>query len=200
MIASFARSLPDRPKGLLFPDSAGKTDWIDLELGTVTGTPSTFIRDTTYEARVTGSTAEFRKQGSGSAWTPIVTVAGMSPNISFSFDQIMRPLVVYQLGAGLNRVARTGYLYWYDASVSSYQTVSVSNVISPLLTFDYPFDSSQSFAELSMWYIKDNNVCYRRQADRFTIEYVFAAKPVNMAVLAAVGLGRNFRLHVLLEK
>lgn len=198
MTPTFARSTIDRPVGFLYPDSAGKIDLIDMELGTASGAGDSVVRNTSYEARVNGSTAEYRKVGA-SSWSPIITVTGMSLNVSFTFDQLMRPMLSYQTGSGLNRVARTAYLYWYDTTLSSFQTVSVANAISPLLTFDYPFDSSMSFAEASWWYIRAGNICYRKQSDRFTIEYVFAAKPSNMAILATVGMGRNFRLHVQLE-
>lgn len=198
MTPTFARSTIDRPLGFLYPDNVGKTDWLDMELGTASGLGDSSVRETAYEGRANGDTAEYRKVGA-SSWTPIVTVSGMSPNMSFTFDQLMRPMVTYQLGAGTNRVARTAYLYWYDATLSSYQTLSVANAVSPLITFDYPMDASANFAEASWWYLRADNICYRKQSDRFTIEYVFAAKPTNMSILATVGLGRNFRLHVQLE-
>lgn len=198
MLNDFARSTPDRPSGFLSPDSLGRIDWVDLELGTSNGLPGA-VRDAIYECRTNGNTVEYRKRGAPT-WTPSLTVAGISPSISFTFDQLMRPVVTYQTGPGTNRVQRTGYLYWYDATMSGYQTLTVSNVISPTITFDYPSDASTSFSEMSWWYIRAGNVCYRRQADRFTIEYVFAAMPVNMRVIAMVGLGSNFRLHIQLER
>lgn len=198
MTPTFARSTVDRPVGFLAPDSDPKTDWLDKELGTASGIGDSPIRATPYEGRVNGTSAQYRKVGN-IPWINIVSVAGMSPNMSFTFDQLMRPMVTYQTGAGINRVARTAFLYWYDTTLLSYQTLSVANAVSPLLTFDYPSDASANFAEASWWYIKNNNVCYRKQSDRFTVEYVFAAKPVNMGVIATVGLGRNFRLHVQLE-
>lgn len=169
-----------------------------MELGTASGIGDSPVRETAYECRANGNTAEYRKVGDA-VWIPIVTVSGMSQNVSFTFDQLMRPMVTYQTGAGLNRVPRTAYLYWYDTTLSGYQTLSVANAISPLITFDYPMDASANFAEASWWYLRAGNICYRKQSDRFTIEYVFATKPTNMAILATVGLGRNFRLHVQLE-
>ena len=198
MISTFARSTIDRPAGFIYPDTLPKTDWVDAELGTASGLGDTHVRETAYEGRASGDIAQYRKIGDVS-WTNIITIAGMSPNISFTFDQLMRPIVSYQLGAGINRVARTAYLYWYDTTLTSFQTLSVAGVSSPLVTFDYPMDASASFSETSWWYIKGSNICYRKQSDRFTIEHIFAVKPVNMGIIATVGLGRNFRLHVQLE-
>lgn len=198
MTPSFARSTIDRPIGFLYPDSVGRVNWLDLELGTASGLGDSPVRETPYECHTNGDTAEYRRVGD-STWIPILTVAGMSQSVSFTFDQLMRPMLSYQIGAGLNRVARTAYLYWYDTTMSGYQTISVANVFSPLLTFDYPSDASANFAEASWWYLKGGDICYRKQSDRFTVEYVFAAKPTNMGIIATVGLGRNFRLHVQME-
>ena len=198
MTPTFARSVPDRALGFAYPDNLDKSDWVDKELGTASGLGDTPVRATAYEGRVDGSTAQYRKLDAV-PWTNIVTVAGMSPNMAFTFDQLMRPMITYQLGAGLNRVARTAYLYWYDTTLNSYQILSVANVKSPLVTFDYPADAAATFAEASWWYVRAGNVCYRKQSDRFTIQYVFATMPINRNIIVTVGLGRNYRLHVQLE-
>jgi len=121
----------------------------------------------------------------------VVSVDGIT-EVSFAFDQLMRISVAYV-------VAGVTYLYWYDTAVPGYTTTTITGAISPKLTLDDKAKIAHILAESTviLFYIKDNEVCYRLQNDRFGIEYQFTAGLVGVAQrINKVGLDKANRMHI----
>ena len=123
--------------------------------------------------------------------TLALSVAGVT-EISFTFDQLMRISVAYV-------VAGVAYLYWYDTAVAGFVTTTITGAISPKLTLDDKSKIAHLLAESTviLFYIKDNEVCYRLQNDRFGIEYKFTTGLVGVAQrINKVGLDKANRMHI----
>ncbi len=95
--------------------------------------------------------------------TLITTVIG-AKKVSLAFDNNMRVAVSFLVGSVL-------HLYWYDATVSSYVTLNVSNVRDAFARIDDVRDIAVSYRDIILSYIVDDRLCYRLSRDRFTIEY-----------------------------
>lgn len=91
---------------------------------------------------------------------------GEVAQITLTFDQLGRPLVFYKLSD--NGIK----LYWFDPVLGE-NTISVFGQGNyPTAIFDYPTRPSESFTDAVMFYIgTDSQVKYRKQRDRFAVEY-----------------------------
>lgn len=180
---------------LVPPDNRARVLGVDADRGAPSGAADITRRTATYLSRVVG--ASFQVSDNGVDWVEVLNVPGASKGFTFTFDQNMRVLVAYQLGDDSTSPAqRTAYLYWYDNTIPGFTTINIGACVSPFLTFDYHVDSSLAGAEALLFYIRSGVVYYRRQADRFTIEYTFGNLPASKTRLTGVGLGTNWRLHV----
>lgn len=64
-------------------------------------------------------------------------------------------------------------LYWYDSTVSGFTTTSFgSSVISPKVSLDDKRPKQSAIADVILTYVKNGNLYYRQQRDRFTVEYL----------------------------
>lgn len=183
------------PAAIVPPDNRARVLGVDAEKGAPAGVEDITRRTATYLSRRVGDL--FQISDDGEVWTTVHTVAGASKGFTFSFDQNMRVLVAYQLGDDTTSPAqRTGYLYWYDNTLPGFTTIDIGACVSPFLFFDFATDSSAAFAEVLLFYIRSGTVYYRRQSDRFTIEYTAAPLPAGKTRITGVGMGTNWRLHV----
>lgn len=109
--------------------------------------------------------------------------------ITLTFDQLGRPLVFYKTDT--NDIK----LYWFDP-VLSQNTISVFGQGNyPTAIFDYPTKPGQSFTDAVMFYIgTDTQVKYRKQRDRFAVEYGIPGA-FGGRILSA-GLTRENRVQV----
>lgn len=97
-------------------------------------------------------------------------------DISLAFDQLNRPVIAYKL---LDSQVK---LYWYD-SVLGDQTVSDITVGSdPFVLFDYPKRPFEQFADVLLFYVKNNRVYWREQRDRYQTEREVANVSTNKLV------------------
>ena len=109
--------------------------------------------------------------------------------ISFTFDQNMRPYFAYVLDDfGL-------FLRWYDTSVQAYRTDQFGTGRNPRLTLDDKRLENVINSDVIFAYIKGDSLCYRQQRDRFQIERVLATGIAPELKLKNVGLSRNMRLQ-----
>lgn len=183
------------PARMLSPDDRVRTLGVDYERGAQEGATDLKVRDRVYTSRA--QDGEFQVSSDGASWTTILNVAGASAGFSFTFDALMRPVVVYQLGDDVTAPAqRAMHLYWYDNTLPGFTTLPLGVGVSPFLHFDYSVDSGVGVGEVVLFYIRDGMVYLRRQADRFTVETAFGAMPQGRTRITGVGLGTNWRLHV----
>lgn len=118
-------------------------------------------------------------------------IAFEQPNIvevTFAFDQNMRPNFAYQLEAG------EIFLRWFDTSVQAYRTDSFGIGRNPRLTLDDKRIENVSASDVIFAYIRGDSIYYRQQRDRFQIERMLTSGIPSNVSLKNVGMSRNMRL------
>lgn len=108
---------------------------------------------------------------SGDYGTPTVAFAevGVIDEITLTFDQLGRPLFFYKLSTNDLK------LYWFDPVLNDNTITVIGQGSSPKAIFDYPTDTNQSFTDAVIFYIgTDTQVKYRKQRDRYQVEYSIA--------------------------
>ena len=103
---------------------------------------------------------------------------------SFSFDQLMRPVVVLiQYG---NCIVK-----WYDSSINDYVVIDFGDVITnPRVSLDDKRPAHTTDSDIIFAYLRDNNLYYRQQRDRFQIEILLR---IGVYELFKIGFGINNR-------
>jgi hypothetical protein len=116
-----------------------------------------------------------------------VLIANAIQEISFTFDQNGRPVVGY-LQYGLMK------LQWFDASAGMQViTTFTSGNISPKVFLDDKRTTQSGNSDILLGYIRNENLYYRQQRDRFLIEYLLATQVRGR--LERLGMGRNLRVQ-----
>ncbi len=96
----------------------------------------------------------------------VLAFAGDVTEMSFSFDQNMRPTIAYVE----NGVAK---LYWYDSSVAKNVVTLYPNITNPRLSLDDKRKFNIGNSDIIFAYVSDHNrLCYRLQRERYGAEYV----------------------------
>lgn len=107
---------------------------------------------------------------------------------SVSFDQNMRPVVVY-VESGITK------LYWYDPTEQD-QVVDVlgSDIRSPKASLDDSRPETISNSMVVVSYIRNGWLCVRTQVDRYTTETALKeVDPSTLIVKTGMTLGNRFR-------
>lgn len=88
---------------------------------------------------------------------------------SFTFDQNMQPFLTF--------VDNTGpYYYWFDTTVPGFVLVSLaSDVITPKCALDDKRLPELGSSDIILAYIREGNLYYRQQRDRFGVERLLAS-------------------------
>ena len=92
------------------------------------------------------------------------SIFGIS-EISFTFDKQMLPVASYMQ----NKLC---YIYFFDSSLNSYNTLNIPNAISPKVALSSIHFSHVQDSEVILGYVTENKkLCIRLQKDRYSIEY-----------------------------
>ena len=103
---------------------------------------------------------------SGAEPVTVLAFAGSVTEMSFTFDQNMRPTIAYVE----NGVAK---LYWYDASVAKNVLTLYPNMTNPRLSLDDKRKFNIGNSDIIFAYVTDHNrLCYRLQRERYGAEHV----------------------------
>lgn len=117
----------------------------------------------------------------------------MQPNITeltLAFDQNMNYMLAFvQYG-----VAK---LYWFDTFLGQYTTTEFPGALTPRITLDDRRESQTALSDVVLAYVKDNNLYFRLQRDRFQNEYLL--KTAVSARLEQMGMNVRNRLQFKLK-
>ena len=92
-------------------------------------------------------------------------IFGPLRSISLAFDQNMQPALAY-----VNQ-ARDCKLYWFDATVPGYVTLTMpAGARDPCLTLDDKRNELVTGSDILLFYTIGTNLYYRQQRERFTVE------------------------------
>lgn len=125
----------------------------------------------------------------GAATISHVLFSGNPTELTFTFDQNMRPVVAYMESDILN-------LRWYNPANGSLAIEQFFNCSSPVLTLDDKRSETLSTSDVILFYVKGEGIYYRQQRDRFLVEYLLAGKPPGVARITQVSMNRANRLQV----
>lgn len=118
--------------------------------------------------------------------TEILTALNIT-EMSFTFDQNGRPAICF------TQYGQTK-IYWFDSALGGVTTTTIgAGIGSPKLILDDKRQTQTGPSDIIMGYIKNRQLCYRQQRDRFTIEYVLATNVAGR--LQKIGMGNNLRLQ-----
>lgn len=107
--------------------------------------------------------------------------------MSFTFDQNGKPVVVYTQ-YGLTK------LWWFDTTVNGRVTTNFgSSILSPIVFLDDKRPLASSDSDILFGYVKNGNLYYRQQRDRYTIERLISANVIG--TLKKIGMGSNLRVQ-----
>ena len=118
--------------------------------------------------------------------TDVLTALNIT-EMSFTFDQNGRPSICF------TQYGQTK-IYWFDSSLGGVTTTTIgAGIGSPKVILDDKRQRQTNSSDIIMGYIKNSQLCYRQQRDRFLIEYVLATGVVGR--LIKIGMGNNLRLQ-----
>lgn len=165
-----------------------KVPLVDYEMGgAALNDPSQGLRVKTWEAYVAGNTVYIKADDVPA--TALFSASNIQ-EISLAFDQNMNPAIAYLQGG-------VAYLWWYDATVPGYATLTFPDATTPRVTLDDKRPVLINSSDIILAYVKNNHLYFRAQRDRFTVEYLLKTD-VN-ARLISIGMARNYRLKFKLE-
>jgi hypothetical protein len=110
--------------------------------------------------------------------------------ISFTFDQNMRPAVAF-VQAGMAK------LRWFDTVAGAQVITEYPGAITPRVVLDDKRFTQTSSSDIIFGYVRDGALYYRQQRDRYTIERLLDAGP--HVGLIKIGFNVQLRLQFLME-
>lgn len=114
------------------------------------------------------------------------TRAGVLTEVSLAFDQNMRPAVAFVEDG-------VAWLNWYDTAVANYVFTQLPGAVTPRVCLDDKRPLQTGTSDIILAYIKDNNLYFRAQRDRFSVEYLLR-ETVN-ATLEKLGMTNKLRVQ-----
>lgn len=118
----------------------------------------------------------------------LLFVAANIQEISFTFDQNMRPAVAY------NTPVETR-LRWYDSSAGQYVTSIFPLVKNPKMSLDDKRISASNTSDMIFAYIREGGLYYRQQRDRFLVERLLRSGLTSNMSLKNIGMNNVWRMQ-----
>lgn len=115
-------------------------------------------------------------------------------SLSLSFDFNMHPTVAYTVEH--ENKERSAFLYWYDTAQAAQITTEYgTEYITPQVSLDDHRLHQSANADIIFAYIKNGNLYYRQQRDRFLIERLLAEGLGEHAELTQIGMTTKNRFQ-----
>lgn len=184
MIPESRLSTTNLPSTFLAPDSLVMNANIDREQGGVDlDDGSQGLQVQNWIGFVDGDNL---KVGPTAETAPTILVRPGVTTFSFTFDQNMRATLAYTQ-AGVAK------LYWFDTNINAMTESSFAGASYPRLALDDKRALQSLVRDIIFAYIRNDNLYYRQQRDRYTIEYLL--KIGVRGRLRNIGLTQNNRLQ-----
>lgn len=122
------------------------------------------------------------KGSEGEEWDSpnvLFTLEDTINEISISFDQLGRPLVLYTI----NRTQL--FLYWYNTEKGEVEHKNLGTGHNPFARFDVTYNTSAPYSDCMLFYVRDDKIWMRVQRDRFDVEYATPATGRNIQILSS---------------
>jgi len=114
--------------------------------------------------------------------------------VALAFDFNMHPTIAYTVEN--EDKSRSAYLYWYDTALGAQTTTTYGTAyLFPQLSLDDHRLHQSANADIIFSYIKNNNLYYRQQRDRFTIERLLESGLSEDVELRQTGMNTKNRFQ-----
>jgi hypothetical protein len=124
----------------------------------------------------------------GGSPTLLISRVGIT-ELSFTFDQNMRPMLAFVDATGMN-------LWWYDPTLPGYTFTVFGEARNPRITMDDKRpEALATISDAILGYIRGDTLYYRQQRDRFQVERALRVGVVASVSLRNIGLSHNLRLQ-----
>ncbi len=165
------------------------TDTCDFEEGPIhLQDPSQGLQYQIWRARIVADTVYITSATTPE--TPVITVRGIQ-EVSLAFDQNARSVVLYLVQGNM-------WLYWHDPTIQQYtHTLLETGVISPRASLDDKREMQRDNSEIILAYVKDGNLYYRGQRDRYQIPYLLQTGVAGR--LMRIGMNINYRFQFIFQ-
>lgn len=107
-------------------------------------------------------------------------------DVALAFDQNMRPVVAYVQDGDAK-------LWWYDPTLGEMTVTELPDAVTPRCTLDDKRAFNTSGSDVILAYLKGRDLYFRKQRDRYTVEYLLATNVGSG--LSTVAMGTNNRLQ-----
>jgi len=140
------------------------------EAGIAINDPSYGLEYQMWRARIEGRNVLLGSERTGNGYHDEfpVFVANRMESVTLAFDNNMQPVICVKL---LDEP--TALLYWYDTPANAFTTTRYDNILEPFVRIDDNRAGSLSFNDAIFSYNRANQIMYRLQRDRYTVEYKF---------------------------
>lgn len=108
--------------------------------------------------------------------------------VTFSFDQLMRPTVAYVEGGVMK-------MRWYDTLATDYTTTTYEGCAFPWITRDDKRTMQSPISDVMVFYVRAGVVYYRQQRDRYGVEYTLIDTGDPAAKTLLLGMNEGLRLQ-----
>ena len=110
--------------------------------------------------------------------------------LGLAFDQNMHLTYCYEIV-----LTQEVELYFYNTAIAAQDTLTLTGITSPCITLDDKRVDASDTSDIIFAYIRDGNIYYRQQRDRFTIERVLGS--VNPTeIITRIGMSQGGRLLI----
>jgi hypothetical protein len=110
--------------------------------------------------------------------------------ISFTFDQNMNLVYIY-------KDSNVWVFNWFDSQINDYNSKIYSNEHSSFeLILDDKRHGAESSNDILMFYLKNNQLCYRQQRERYLIERFLTSDTPGRIAYAAMNSGLRLQIEI----
>lgn len=122
-------------------------------------------------------------------------------HVGLAFDFNMHPVISYIVERKIDdkHLTRETFLYWYDTAIGQQVTTKYGeNHHFPQVSLDDNRLHQSASADIIFAYIKNDNLYYRQQRDRFTVERLLESQIPGGLELRQIGMNVKNRFQFLL--
>ena len=126
----------------------------------------------------------------GQPLNKVIKFSGDVTEISFSFDQNMKPVITF-VEDGVSK------LYFYDTVLQKEVTVVYKGIRNPRVSLDDKRRFATSYSDVIFAYLKGDSLFYRLQRERYDTEHLVSVVSKS-STLAQIGMteDRRFLFHI----
>lgn len=105
--------------------------------------------------------------------------------VALAFDQNAREFIAYSTASG------STYYYWYDSTVPGYVTSELPGYVPRVFAaLDDARIAESASADIILAYVRDDELYFRAQRDRYDIEYSLAVVPATLVQIGMNAINR----------